>query len=355
MSSDPVKDGLNWYQYCLSNPVTFVDPTGLAAQSYNTKLTGSVSSTQDKLIPAVEMPEVPAPQQGLKWYQKLGNWWENNGSTLLSGLTYATVGALAVVVAFAAAPVAIPALAAAFTSAIGFTAASAVATGLVAGAATAGAVAGTTGLLDIGEAFTGHNIGKDLLGSETYGQVQMISGVASSMGTSTLLPFAAENRPQNPKPDTQAAGNSSSSTASKAQSQATAASANSAAGTRYTPANSGPLSEEIAKTFTGGSYTEVVLSEDTVFYRVYGGSAGQVGRYMTRTPQNGAMQSQIDLALNPGWGNTAQNVTKVVVPQGTTIYEGTAAPQSINGGAGQLLGGGNQVYIPEVDAAWFGN
>ena len=28
-------------------------------------------------------------------------------------------------------------------------------------------------------------------------------------------------------------------------------------------------------------------------------------------------------------------------------------PQIINGGAGQLLGGGNQVYIPEVDANWF--
>ena len=92
-----------------------------------------------------------------------------------------------------------------------------------------------------------------------------------------------------------------------------------------------------------------------MFYRVYGGEAGEVGRYMTRVPQNGGMQSQIDLALNPEWGNTAEYVTEVVVPKGTVIYEGGAASQTINGGAGQLLGGGNQIYIPEVNASWFGN
>lgn len=107
---------------------------------------------------------------------------------------------------------------------------------------------------------------------------------------------------------------------------------------KYSPANPGPLSEDVAKTFTGGSYTEKVLTEDTTFYRVYGGNAGQVGRYMTRTPPSGALQSQLDLALNPEWGNTATSVTKVVVPKGTVIYEGTAAPQAINGGTGTLLG-----------------
>lgn len=74
---------------------------------------------------------------------------------------------------------------------------------------------------------------------------------------------------------------------------------------------------------------------------------------MTRVPQNGGIQSQIDLALNPEWGNTTQYITKGTVPNGTVIYEGTAAPQTINGGAGQLLGGDNQIYIPEVNASWF--
>ena len=69
------------------------------------------------------------------------------------------------------------------------------------------------------------------------------------------------------------------------------------------------------------------------------------------------MQSQMDLALNLSWRNTTENVTKVVVSKGTTIYEGTAAPQVIRDSLGNLIGklpgGGNQVYIPKVDARWF--
>ena len=60
-------------------------------------------------------------------------------------------------------------------------------------------------------------------------------------------------------------------------------------------------------------------------------------------------------SVNPEWGNTAQYVTRVVVPKGTVIYEGTAAPQIINDGTGYLTGGGNQVYIPEVNPSWFVN
>ena len=126
-------------------------------------------------------------------------------------------------------------------------------------------------------------------------------------------------------------------------------------GIHYTPVNSGPLKRNIAETFAGGSYTKIVLKDDAVFYRVYGGDAGKVGRYMTRTPQNGGMQTQIDFALVPDWGNTAEYITKVVVPKGTIIHEGRAALQATNGGAGQLLGGGNQIYIPEVNPLWFVN
>lgn len=99
---------------------------------------------------------------------------------------------------------------------------------------------------------------------------------------------------------------------------------------------------------------EQTLTEDTTFYRVYGGGARRVGSYMSRTSQYGGMQSQLDLALNPDWENTATHITKVTVPKGTIIYEGAAAPQTINSGAGVLYGGGNQIFIPEVNASWFG-
>ena len=62
----------------------------------------------------------------------------------------------------------------------------------------------------------------------------------------------------------------------------------------------------------------------------------------------GGMQSQLDLALNPDWGNTVAYVTEVTVPKGTVIYERFAAPLTRNRGAGMLTGGGNQIYIPEA-------
>ena len=37
MSVDPIKDGLNWYQYCYSNPTTYWDPLGLWGTSTSSK------------------------------------------------------------------------------------------------------------------------------------------------------------------------------------------------------------------------------------------------------------------------------------------------------------------------------
>lgn len=92
-------------------------------------------------------------------------------------------------------------------------------------------------------------------------------------------------------------------------------------------------------------------------YRVYGGKESKVGLYLSRTPQNGGLQSQMDLALNSAWGNTAEYVSKVIIPKGTKIYEGSAAPQAVTDNSGNIIGhlpgGGNQVYIPNVNARWF--
>ncbi len=115
---------------------------------------------------------------------------------------------------------------------------------------------------------------------------------------------------------------------------------------RWGPLNGGPLSDAVANTFRGGSYTESALSGETTLYRSYGGTAGEIGSYWTRTPPAGPLQATMDSALNPAWGNTAQNVSTIRVPTGTTIYEGFAAPQ------GGLLGGGSQVYIPKVNPNW---
>ena len=108
----------------------------------------------------------------------------------------------------------------------------------------------------------------------------------------------------------------------------------------------GPLGEKVAGTFRSALYTENALSQEATLYRSYGGSAGELGSYWTRTPPAGPLQSTMDSALNPAWGNTAQCVSTISVPSGTTIYEGVAAPQ------GGLLGGGSQIYIPKVNPNW---
>jgi hypothetical protein len=115
---------------------------------------------------------------------------------------------------------------------------------------------------------------------------------------------------------------------------------------KHNPINPGPLSEAVASTFRGGSYTANTVGDTTRLYRVYGGTAGELGGYWTRTKPTGAMGAQIDLALKPQWGNTATKVATIDVPAGTTIFEGAAASQ------GGLVGGGSQVFIPAVDAAW---
>lgn len=120
---------------------------------------------------------------------------------------------------------------------------------------------------------------------------------------------------------------------------------------RYGPHNPGPLVDDVASTFRSGSYTAEVLEQELTLYRVYGGKAGPIGSYWSRTAPSGPMQAQLDSALNPAWGNTATQVSTIRVPAGTTIYDGVAAAQSVPGG-GTLLGGGSQVYIPKVDPAW---
>ncbi len=52
MAMDPIKDGLNWYQYCLSNPTTNWDPTGLAAY-------GAMPQYFEQMSGCTGMPDTP--------------------------------------------------------------------------------------------------------------------------------------------------------------------------------------------------------------------------------------------------------------------------------------------------------
>jgi len=120
--------------------------------------------------------------------------------------------------------------------------------------------------------------------------------------------------------------------------------------TRFGPMSPGPLPAEMASTFRGSSYSAITLSEPLTLHRVYGGSAGPIGSFWTRTKPSGPLQSQLDSALVPSWGNTANNVSTITVPRGNTIYDGFAASQPT--GVGTLLGGGSQVFVPRVSPKW---
>lgn len=115
---------------------------------------------------------------------------------------------------------------------------------------------------------------------------------------------------------------------------------------RHGPLNPGPLADDVAGTFRTGTYNAVTSAEPTTLYRVYSDPARQLGPYWTRTRPTGPVQSIIDNALYPAWGNRATSWTQIRVPGGTTFYEGAAAAQR------GLVGGGNQVFLPWVDDAW---
>ena len=115
---------------------------------------------------------------------------------------------------------------------------------------------------------------------------------------------------------------------------------------RHGPMNPGPLADDIANTFRSGSYTARTLDQPTTLYRVIGDTGNPAGSYWTATRPQGPLQSVIDLALDQNWGNTATTVIRAQVPAGTRIYEGAAAAQR------GLVGGGNQIYIPQVNPSW---
>jgi hypothetical protein len=122
-------------------------------------------------------------------------------------------------------------------------------------------------------------------------------------------------------------------------------------GVKYGPHQEGPLKLNVANTFRGGSYTAKTLQSPTTVYRWYGNNSPRLGPYWTTTFPAGALQSQLDSAINPEWGNSFEGLATAEIPAGTEVFEGSAGPQDLIGG-GSLMGGGNQIYIPQVDPSW---
>lgn len=110
--------------------------------------------------------------------------------------------------------------------------------------------------------------------------------------------------------------------------------------------NPGPLPDNLAGTFSGGRYTEIILKEDTILYRA-GTAERPLGEFFSQDMPNGVLQSRIDKAILPKWpdGGTSpiDSAISVRIPAGTKVYIGEVGSQG-----GIYVGGTQQIVIPKA-------
>lgn len=105
-----------------------------------------------------------------------------------------------------------------------------------------------------------------------------------------------------------------------------------------------PIPSHKIETFMGSTFKSYKLEQDAVLYRV-GDSTYEIGDYYTFFKPNGEMADRIDRAILPRWpeakkNNVLDTAYGIMMPKGTVIHVGTAAPQG-----GIYVGGTEQVYI----------
>ncbi len=109
-----------------------------------------------------------------------------------------------------------------------------------------------------------------------------------------------------------------------------------AVATASSPFASSPPTSAVVEAWTG-PVEEVVSDRPATFYRVWGGSARQLGAWLSPTPPTSGSVVRASLALPPQ--NTAEYWCVVIVPAGTPMRTGVAAP------AFGQPGGGRQVEL----------
>jgi len=101
--------------------------------------------------------------------------------------------------------------------------------------------------------------------------------------------------------------------------------------------SNGQNPDDVLKCFEGNPQLKV-LTEDTTVYRTWGGASSQFGHWVSPNNYGDAARSQ--LSLPPG--NTMMYTSTFVIPCGTTVLAGVAAPYF-----GQP-GGGVQWWVVRV-------
>ena len=111
----------------------------------------------------------------------------------------------------------------------------------------------------------------------------------------------------------------------------------------YSAIKPGPLDNDLAGTFSGGRYKEMVLQEDTILYRD-GVSDKPYGQFFSTEAPQGVLQTRIDKAVLPKWpgGGTSPIDTSfaIKIPAGTKVYVGEVGSQN-----GIYVGGTQQIVV----------
>jgi uncharacterized protein RhaS with RHS repeats len=114
----------------------------------------------------------------------------------------------------------------------------------------------------------------------------------------------------------------------------------------YTAVKPGPLSDDLAGTFSGGRYKEIILQQDTDLYRA-GVSDREYGQFFSVDKPQGVIQTRVDKAILPKWPGGGESpldtVFQLRVPAGTKVYAGEVGAQN-----GFYLGGTEQIVIPQA-------
>ena len=113
----------------------------------------------------------------------------------------------------------------------------------------------------------------------------------------------------------------------------------------YTAIKPDPLTDDLAGTFTGGKYKEVVLQQDTILYRA-GTADKPFGQFFSVESPQGVLQTRIDKAVLPQWpgGGTSpiDSSIAIKIPAGTKVYVGEVGSQN-----GIYVGGTQQIVVPK--------
>ena len=91
----------------------------------------------------------------------------------------------------------------------------------------------------------------------------------------------------------------------------------------------GQLNLSQATSFRGATFKSKIAIKPITTYRSWSNPTYEVGGYVSRTRPAGPLQTQLDLALAPQWGNKANHISEYEIPQFTPFYEGAAGVQPV--------------------------